>query len=117
VAHLHRRQRDVLERGEVWEEIERLEDHADLSPDRRDVADVVRELHAIHRDLTALVLLQPVDRADERRLARPRRAEDDDDLAGLDRQVDAAQHMQLPEPLVHVAGDDDVVSGRIGGWP
>jgi hypothetical protein len=32
----------------------------------------------------------------------------DDHLAALDGQVDAAQDVQLPEPLVDVAADDDV---------
>jgi hypothetical protein len=112
--HSHGRQDDVLERGEVREQVERLEHHADLAADGGDVADVVGELDAVDDDLAALVLLEAVDRADEGRLARARRAEDDDHLAGLHREVDAAQHVELVEPLVDVSADDDVVGVRIG---
>ena len=98
------------ERGQVWEQVELLEDHADLAPDRGDVADVVRQLDAVDDDLAALVLLQPVDRPDEGRLARAGRAEDDQHLARLDGQVDATQDVQLAEPLVDVAADDDAVA-------
>jgi hypothetical protein len=113
---LRRRQHDVLEDGEVGEEVERLEDHPDLAADRGDVADVVRELDAVDDDLAALVLLEPVDRADEGRLAGARGTEDDDDLALLDVHADAAQDVELAEPLVDVAGDDDALArGRGGG--
>ena len=71
------------EHREVREEVERLEDHPDLAPDGGDVAHVVGELDAVDDDLAALVLLEPVDGADERRLAGAGRAEDDDHLAGL----------------------------------
>jgi hypothetical protein len=102
---------DVLERGQVREQVERLEHHPDLAADGGDVADVVRQLDAVDDDLPALVLLEPVDRADEGRLAGARRAEDDDHLARrqtiCDGQVDAAQHVELAEPLVHVAADDE----------
>ena len=100
------------ERGQVREQVERLEDHPDLAADGGDVADVVRQLDAVDEDLAALVLLQAVDRPDERRLAGAGRAEDDDHLARPDGQVDAAQDVELAEPLVHVARDDDV--GRVG---
>ena len=38
---------------------------------------------------------------------------DDHDLAGLDVEVDAAQDVQLAEPLVDVAADDDVAARRV----
>ena len=74
LAHADRAQRDVLEHGQVREEVERLEDHADLAADGGDVADVVGQLDAVDDDVAALVLLEPVDGPDERRLARARRA-------------------------------------------
>jgi hypothetical protein len=106
--------RSASARGEVRKEVERLEHHPDLATDGGDVAHVVRERHAVDDDLAALVLLEAVDGADERRLAGARRPEDDDHLAGPHGQVDAAQHVELTEPLVHVAADDDLV-GRGGG--
>ena len=90
------------------EEVELLEDHPDLAPDRGDVPDVICQLDAIDDDLSALVLLEPIDRPDERRLAGSGCAEDHHDLAGLDGQVDAAQHVERSEPLVDITADDDV---------
>ena len=57
------------ERGQVREQVERLEDHPDLAADGGDVADVVRQLDAVDDDLAALVLLEAVDGPDEGRLA------------------------------------------------
>jgi hypothetical protein len=108
----NRRQGDVLQHGEMREQVERLEHHADLAAHRRHVADVVGELDAVDDDVAALVLLEPVDGADEGRLAGARRPEDDDHLAALHGEVDPPQHVERSEPLVDVAADDDVV--RIG---
>jgi hypothetical protein len=65
------------------------------------------------------VLLQPVDAADQRALARARRAADDDALARATVEVDVAQHMEVVAvPLVDlVEGDDGFAHGgrRWGG--
>jgi hypothetical protein len=99
----------------VREEVELLEDHADLAADGADVADIVGELDAVHHDLPALVFLEPVDGSDECRLAGPRWAKDHQHLAQLHGEVDAAKDVQLAEPLVNVAAHDDVaVGGAIG---
>jgi hypothetical protein len=69
----------------------------------------VRQQRAVDDDPALLVLLQRVDAADQRRLARPRGAADHDPLA-LDRQVDVAQHVERAEPLVHAPDlDGDLV--------
>ena len=81
LAHPDRRQRAVLEDGQVREQVEVLEHHADLAPDLVDALEVVGELDAVDDDAALLVLLQPVDAADQRRLAGARRAADDDALA------------------------------------
>jgi len=47
------------------------------------------------------MLLKRVDAADQRRLARTGRPADHDPLAGVHRQIDVAQHVELAEPLVH----------------
>ena len=52
-------------------------------------------------------LLEQVDRAQERRLPRAGRAEDDDVLAGVDGQVDAVQHLRRAERLLDPAQLDD----------
>jgi hypothetical protein len=82
------------------EQVEVLEDHADIAADLVDLLEIVGELGAVDDDLALLVLLQPVDAADHRRLARPRRAADDQLLAARDLEVDVAQDVELAIPLV-----------------
>ena len=117
LLHPDRRERAVLQDGEVREEVEVLEHHADLAADLVDPLEVVGELDAVDDDAALLVLLQPVDAADHGRLAGARRAADDDALAARDVQVDVAQHVELAVPLVHA---DHLrrrlrPSGRCGG--
>ena len=51
LLHPDRRQGQVLEDGEVREQVERLEHHADLAADRLDVLDVVGERDAVDDDV------------------------------------------------------------------
>jgi hypothetical protein len=81
LAHPDRRQRAVLQHGQVREQVEVLEHHADLAADLVDALEVVGQFDAVDDDLALLVLLQPVDAADHGRLARARRAADHDALA------------------------------------
>ena len=53
-----RRERDVVNDGQVREQVELLEHHADLGADLLDVAQVVGELDAVDDDLPVLVGLQ-----------------------------------------------------------
>src|SRR5581483_4753938 len=121
--HVDGRLGDVLERRLVREEVEALEDHADLRPLAGDallrvldelplllpVADEV----AVHRDPAAVDLLQVVDAADERRLAGPGRPDDADRLPLLDVERDALQHLEPTEALVHVLRAHDDVGHRV----
>jgi len=98
----------------VREEIELLEDHADLAADLLDRLHVVGELHAVHHDAAFLVLLEPVDAADEGGLAGARGPADHDALARSDREVDVAQHVEVvPVPLVHLVELDDGFGHRV----
>jgi hypothetical protein len=117
LAHLARRQRDVVEHAEVREQVEALEHHARLATDLLDVADVVRQLGAVDDDTSGVVFLEPVDAPDHRRLARTRGADDDDDLLGCHAQVDVAQRLEVVEELVDVLEFDDhvTVAGDLGG--
>ena len=81
-------------------EIELLEDHADVAAHLVDLLQVARQLDAVDDDAALLVLLQPVDAADERRLAGARRPADHDPLAARHPQVDVAQDVELAEPFV-----------------
>ena len=84
------------------EEVEALEHHADsrtLSSDLLIVTLVqdailvlaVAEQLAVHEHASGADVLEHVQAAQERRLARARRAQDDADLAGSNIQVDAPQ--------------------------
>src|SRR3546814_2718871 len=74
----------------------------------------------VDHDLSLLVLLQPVDAADQRRLPRPRGSAHHDALALVDREVDVLQHVKLAKPFVQAAhldhqlvGDADRKSTRL----
>ena len=75
-AHPDRSQRQVFQDRQVGKEVEVLEDHADFGTDLLDVFHVVGQFDAVDDDLAALVLFQPVDAADQGRLARTGRAAD-----------------------------------------
>jgi hypothetical protein len=101
LLHPDRGEAAVLEDGEVREQVEVLEHHADLAADVVDLLEVVGELGAVDDDAPLLVLLEPVDAADHGRLAGAGRPADDDALAAADVQVDVAQDVELAVPLVH----------------
>ena len=92
---------DVLEHGLVRVEIEPLEHHRDLLPDLGDRRAVRHEVDAVDDHLTAGRPLEHVDAADQCRLARARRADDDELLAGRDLEVDVLEGVMQPEPLAH----------------
>ena len=109
-AHPDGRQGAILQNAQMGKQVEILEDHADLAADLVDLAQIIGQLHALHDDAPGLMLLQPVDAADQRRLARARGSADDDALALPHAQVDVAQHMELPIPFV----DADHLDGGAG---
>jgi homoserine dehydrogenase len=77
-----------------------LSDHADFAPDGFDRAHVVAQFDAVDHDAAAFVALEPVDEPDHGRLARARRAADDDLLALRDGEVDVFQRLVFAKPLV-----------------
>src|SRR5947209_15395508 len=81
IADPDRRQRAVLEHGEMWEQIETLEHHADLTANLVDAAQVRAESDSLDGDLAFLEFLQRVDASDQGRLAGARRPADHDALA------------------------------------
>ncbi len=89
LEHLARRERHVVEHGHVREQVERLEDDPDPPPDPVDVDAVGRDLLAFDDDPSGVDRLEQVDAAQQRRLARPRRADQADDLVLGDDEVDA----------------------------
>ena len=105
-AHPDRRQRAVLKNGQVREEVEVLEAHANFGPDRINVLQVRGQVNTVHHNLASLMLFQSVDAADQRRFTRPRRPCNDDPFTAIHRQVDVAQHVECTIPLVHVLNAD-----------
>ncbi len=98
------------------EQIELLEHHADLAPHLMDVAQIAREFDSVNEDPAALMRLEPVDAADQRRFAGSRRPADDDAFAALDVKVDIAQRMVVAEPLIYADHrDGGILRRRVGG--
>ncbi|EOD70532.1 6-pyruvoyl-tetrahydropterin synthase [Amycolatopsis vancoresmycina DSM 44592] len=101
LADLHRREHDVLDDGLVREQVERLEHHADVGPQRGQCLALGGQRDAVDGDLARVDRLQPVDRPAQGRLAGARRPEHHDDLAARHLQRDLPEHVQVAEVLVH----------------
>ena len=117
---------------QVREQVEALEHHPGLAADLLDVADVAGQLDPVDDDAPGVVLLEAVDAADHRRLARPRRADHHHHLAAGDVEVDPLQGgeravaLDHPDQLDHRlaaaghlrgVGEHDVAGRRLGGRP
>ena len=92
------RQQDVLAGRHVREELVRLEDEADLAPaqERQGVLRHRVDRGALEEDLAPRRPVEAGHQAEERRLAAPRRAEDGDELAGADGEVDVVEDPEHP---------------------
>src|SRR5690606_1583665 len=93
---------DVLQDGQMLEQVELLEHHADMLAQMVDVGLRVGERHAGDFDLAAGRRLQPVQATQERALAGPRRADDDDNLLFLHMRADPFQDFVVAEGFVNV---------------
>jgi hypothetical protein len=100
-AHGH-----VLQNGFVGEQIEGLEDHADLRTKLGQCLALGRNLRAVDLNGTRVDGLQPIDGPTEGRLSRAGRAEEYDDLTRFDRQIDVAEDVVVTEPLVDARESD-----------
>ena len=94
-----RRERHVVQHGQVRKQIELLEDHPDSLADRRHVGALARDLLALEEDPPRVERLEQVDAAEQRALAAPARADDDEHLAGGDVEVDPVEHEVVAEAL------------------
>ena len=94
---VHERQLDVLEDVVLRNEIEGLEDEADPPvADARQLGVVdVLDGDAVEAVAAAARAVEAPEEMEERRLARPRRSHDGDELPLLDREVHAAQRGDL----------------------
>ena len=116
-------ERHVLDRGQVREHVEVLEHHADVgtqadqplalsAPEPRQPAMLLRRvvLVAVEDDRSRRRRGDEIDAAQQRALARAARSDDAHDLAPLDVEVDAVEHLDRAERL----GDRAESEERIG---
>jgi hypothetical protein len=99
----------------VREQVEALEDHADLGAQACQLLALRRQRPAVERDRPLVDGLEPVDGPAQRRLAGPRGADHHDDLAAPDGQVDVLQDVQVTEPLVHMVQHHQRITGPGAG--
>ena len=94
------RQEDVLERGQVGEQLERLEDEADAAAaqERQLVLGERLDRRAVDPHLALARPVEPGGEAEQRRLAASRRPEHGDELAARDREVDASRMVSTRSP-------------------
>src|SRR5450759_1414172 len=107
----HRARRDVLAHGELPERLDDLErtGHAEASDA---VARRLRDVLPVEDDRSRPRLVQAGPAAHERRLPRSVRADDTEDLALPDREVDAVDGGEPAELLRDPAGLEDGVAGN-----
>ena len=95
----------VVEHGGAADQVELLEDHADLTADLTEGVGLgAGDRLAGHAHRPGGRLDEAIDRAEEGRLARPAGPDDHDELAGLDDEVDPVEGDRVrgqhhPEPL------------------
>ncbi len=95
---------DVVDHRPVREEREVLEDHAHLLPAEGLELCTIELLHvdAVDEDLAIRHRVELVDGAQRGRLARPRKAHDDEDLAAVDAEVDVVESDDVARHALHV---------------
>ena len=95
-----------------------LEHHTDFTTNRVDIFKVVGEFDIVDNNITLLVLLEPIESADQGRFARAGRPADYDSLPAIDFKIDILKHVKGTIPLVHLLDfDDDFVGyGKCACW-
>ena len=93
-------------------EVVGLEHHPEPAPDVDRVDRGVGDHLAVEEDVSVVDLLQQVDAAQDRRLSRPRGADQRDGLMLGDSEVDPMQNLTLPEGLGHAGQLQDGLAHR-----
>ena len=93
---------DVVEHGHVPEKSVMLENEADFALAHRERTGVF----TMHDDLAAILPFEAGNDAQKSRLARPGRAEQRNELAGLDANRDVVERLIASKILADVAGFD-----------
>ena len=85
---------DVLPRGEVAQQLEGLEDEADLAAPKEGEGVLVEVLEGLAVDADGALrgAVEAGEQAEEGGLAAARGAEDGDEVAGVDAEIDAVEH-------------------------
>jgi hypothetical protein len=102
-----RAEQDVLEHGQVREQVERLEHQAKPAPDAHRVHRGVGDDLAVQEHVAVVDLVEQVDAAQQRRLARPGRSDQRDRLVLGDGEVDAAEDRRVAVGLSHALHLED----------
>ena len=117
LAHLFERdgrERAVVEHIHVVEQVKALEHHADVLAEFIDIAALGREVLAMEPDMARVRGLEQVEAAQEGRLTRARGADDGDDLAGINGQVDALEYLERAKALAQALNADERLFGLRG---
>ncbi len=96
----------------MGEQVEQLEHHPHLRPQRVQVRVVIGDPHAIHDDLPPIDRLQLVDAPQEGGLSAAAGAEDERHLPPPHVQAHVDQRLHVLEALVDVSDLDDVIVHR-----
>ena len=104
--HLALRDRQIPEHGEMGKQVELLKDHPDLGAEGVAVRIRLGDVLPLDEYRAGGGLLEPVDAPQQRRLARPGRADDADHVTDGDLEVDAAQHVEVSKRLVQIDDPD-----------
>ena len=118
LAHLFEhdgRKRAVVEHVHVVEQVKALEHHADVLAEFIDIAALGRKVLAVEPDVARVRGLEQIEAAQEGRLARARGADNGDDLAGVNGQVDALEYLERAEALAQALNADERLIGLCGG--
>ena len=121
-------EQDILDRGQVGEQVEELEHHADIGADRGQLAlaapaaapvagVAVADLLAVDLDAAGIVGLQQVDATQQRGLAAAGRADDRHHLAGAHVEIDVLQHAHLSEGFSDALDVDEEMTGHEANTP
>ena len=90
----------------MWEQVELLEHHAHAAAHQIDVGLLRGDVLTLKDDLAARRLLEQVQTAQESRLARAGRTDDNDLFALLDMLVDTLEHLMVAKGFVQVFNVD-----------
>ena len=97
--HLHLADHAVFQNRHIIEQVERLEDHADMRAIFRGVDAFSGDIFIVVEDLTARRRFQQIDAAQQRRFAGAGRADNGDHVAFFDVEVNVAQDLVRTEGL------------------